>query len=217
MASDVQSTFITAAAADTDGISVAAAVGNNAALTIGGALASGGAVVFDQPRNITILSAGNDSSKSFTVVGTDETGTAVTESITGGNAGTATGTQHFATLASITAVGNPAGDVSAGSGTSIVAPMFKGRMRLKGLYAVNTGTAGTVTFRDENASGDIRMQFNTIGTADTSVYPDIPDDGLMFKEGGYVAYTQTKLSSITVFYAQALRRLIVSNFRGGYA
>jgi hypothetical protein len=79
--------------------------------------------------------------------------------------------------------------------------MFKGRMRLKGLYAVNTGTAGTVTFRDENASGDIRMQFNTIGTADTSVYPDIPDDGLMFKEGGYVAYTQTKLSSITVFYA----------------
>ena len=61
------------------------------------------------------------------------------------------------------------------------------------------------------------MQFNTVGTADTAEYPDIPDDGLMFKEGGYVAYTQTKLSSITVFYAQALRRLIVSNFRGGYA
>ena len=124
MASDVESTFITAAAADPDGISTAAAVGNNAALVIGGALASGGAVTFDQPRNITILSAGNDSSKSFTVVGTDERGDAVTESITGANSDTAVGTQHFATLASITAVGNPAGNVSAGSGTSIAAPMF---------------------------------------------------------------------------------------------
>ena len=69
------------------------------------------------------------------------------------------------------------------------------------MYAVNTGTAGTVTFREGSASGGIRMQFNTVGTADTAEYPDIPDDGLMFKEGGYVAYTQTKLSSITVFYA----------------
>lgn len=217
MVSDVQSTFITAAVADPNGISEAASVGNNAALTIGGALAANGAVVFDQPRNITILSAGDDRNKSFTVTGTDETGTAVSESIVGVNDATATGTQHFATLASITAVGNPAGDVSAGSGVSIVAPMFKGRMRLKGMYAVNTGTAGTVTFRDASASGAIRMQFNTVGTADSAEYPDIPDEGLMFKDGGYVAYEQPKLSSITVFYAQALWRLIVFNFRGGYA
>tara|TARA_R100000900_G_scaffold146351_1_gene135840 strand:+ start:449 stop:1054 length:606 start_codon:yes stop_codon:yes gene_type:complete len=201
MASDVESTFITAAAADPDGISTAAAVGNNAALVIGGALASGGAVTFDQPRNITILSAGNDSSKSFTVVGTDERGDAVTESITGANSDTAVGTQHFATLASITAVGNPAGNVSAGSGTSIAAPMFLGRMRLRGMYAVNTATAGTITFRNTSATGDIRMQFNTVGAADTTEYPDIPDDGLMFTAGGFVLFTQATLSSITVFYA----------------
>ena len=201
MASDVESTFITAAAADPDGISTAAAVGNNAALVIGGALASGGAVTFDQPRNITILSAGNDTSKSFTVGGTDERGDAVTESITGANSDTAVGTQHFATLASITAVGNPAGNVSAGSGTSIAAPMFLGRMRLRGMYAVNTGTAGTITFRNTSATGDIRMQFNTVGAADTTEYPDIPDDGLMFTAGGFVLFTQATLSSITVFYA----------------
>ena len=201
MSSDIESTFITAAAADPDGISTAASVGNNAALVIGGALASGGAVTFDQPRNVTILSAGNDSSKSFTVVGTDETGAAVTESITGANADTAVGTQHFATLASITAVGNPAGNVSAGSGTSIAAPMFQGRMRLKGMYAVNTATAGTIAFRETNATGGIRMQFNTCAAANSSEYPDVPDDGLLFKSGGYVVYTQAALSSLTVFYA----------------
>ena len=201
MSSDVQSTFITAATADPNGLSEAAAVANNAALVLGGALASGGAVTFDQPRNITILSAADDSGISFTVVGTDETATAVTESITGADTGTATGTTHFATVASITAVGDPAGNVSAGSGTSIVAPMFRGRMRLKGIYVVNTGTAGTITFREESDSGEVRMKFNTVGSANTAEYPDIPDDGMLFKSGGYVLYTQTQLSSITVFYA----------------
>jgi hypothetical protein len=201
MSSDIQSTFIEAATADPDGISTAASVGNNAALVIGGALASGGSVTFDQPRNITILSAGDDSGISFTAVGTDETGAAATESITGADSDTATGSQIFATIASITAVGNPAGNVSAGSGTSILAPMFQGRMRLKGLYAVNTGTAGTITFRQTNSSGEIRMQFNTVAAANSTEYPDVPDDGIVFVDGGYISYTQTTMSSITVFYA----------------
>tara|TARA_R110000850_G_scaffold272096_1_gene406944 strand:- start:672 stop:1277 length:606 start_codon:yes stop_codon:yes gene_type:complete len=200
MSSDIQSTFIEAATADTDGISVAAAVGNNANLVLGGALTSGGAVTFDEPRNITILSAGDDSGISFTVTGTDEQGDAVTESITGANAGTATGSTFFATISQIAAVGNPAGNVSAGSGTSVAAPMFRGRMRLNGLYAVNTGTAGTITFREGSGTGTVKMQFNTVASANTTEYPDVPDDGILFVGGGYVTYTQTTLSSLTVFY-----------------
>ena len=201
MSSDIQSTFITAAAIDADGISTAAAVGNNANLVLGGALTSGGAVTFDEPRNITILSAGDDSGKSFTVTGTDEQGDAATESITGANAGTATGSAFFTTISQIAAVGNPAGNVSAGSGTSVAAPMFRGRMRLNGLYAVNTGTAGTITFREGSGTGTVRMQFNTVASANTTQYPNVPDDGILFVGGGYVTYTQTTLSSITVFYA----------------
>ena len=201
MSSDIQSTFVEAATADTDGISTAAAVGNNASLVIGGALASGGSVTFDEPRNITILSAGDDSGISFTVTGTDETASSVTESITGANAGTATGSTYFATITQIAAVGDPAGNVSAGSGTSIAAPMFRGRMRLRGLYVVNTATAGTITFREGSSTGSIRMQFNTVASANTTQYPDVPDDGIVFDGGGYVLYTQTTLSSLTVFYA----------------
>ena len=113
--SDVQGKFLTAdtQALDADGISAAAAVGNNAALTIGGALASGGSCTFDSGRVVTILSAGDDSAKSFTVTGTDVNGDAQTESITGANAGTATGSKYFKTVTGISAVGNPAGNVSA--------------------------------------------------------------------------------------------------------
>ena len=97
--SDVKAVTITAdtVALDADGISAAASVGNNAALTIGGALADGGAVALSHGRVVTILSAGNDAAKSFTVTGTDVNGDAQTESITGANAGTATGTSYFLT------------------------------------------------------------------------------------------------------------------------
>ena len=94
-ASDVQAVFITAdtVALDADGISAAAAVGNNAALVIEGALASGGSCTFNAGRVVTILSAGDDSGISFTVTGTDVNSDSQTESITGANAGTATGSK----------------------------------------------------------------------------------------------------------------------------
>ena len=197
---DVQATFINPAVADPNGISVAAAVGNNANLVIGGALAADGAVTFDQPRNITILSAADDSGISFTVTGTSETGAAQTESITGVDSDTATGSKFFATLTQIAAVGNPAGNVSAGSGTSIAAPIYQGRMRLRGLYIVNTASADTITFRNTSGTGTIKMQMATVGAANTNQYPDVPDDGIVFTSGCYVPYTQTKMSSMTAFY-----------------
>ena len=124
--SDVQATFIVSAAADPNGISVSAQVGNNANLVITGALADGGAVTFDSPRNVTITSGGNDSAITFTVTGTNANGVGLAETITGGNSGIATGTSIFATVTQITAVGDPAGTVLAGSGSTIQATIFAG-------------------------------------------------------------------------------------------
>jgi hypothetical protein len=45
------------------------------------------------------------------------------------------------------------------------------------------------------------MQFNTVASANTTQYPDIPDDGILFISGGYVLYGQTTLSSMTLFYS----------------
>tara|TARA_R110000796_G_scaffold29169_4_gene79113 strand:- start:477 stop:1091 length:615 start_codon:yes stop_codon:yes gene_type:complete len=201
--SDVKSVTITAdtQALDADGISVAAAVGNNAALTIGGALASGGACAFDAGRIVTILSAGNDSSKSFTVVGTDVNGSAQTESITGANAGTATGAEFFKTIASITAVGNPAGDVSAGVNASAADVIFAGRSRLKGAFLTSTATAGNVDFLNTSPTGSSLMKISSVSDADATRDVVIPENGVLFTAGIYIEYTVSTFLTMTAFHA----------------
>jgi hypothetical protein len=162
MSSDIQSTFIEAATADADGVCASQTPSGAGNLTINGALADSGAVTFDQPRQITVTGGSDESGKTFTVTGTDETGTAASEVITGPNATTVTSTGYFATISQI---------------------------------------AGTITFRQTSATGAIKMQFNTVSSANTTQYPDVPDDGILFVSGGYVLYTQTHLSSMTLFYS----------------
>ena len=55
--SDVESSFIEAATADTDGVCASQSPGSATNMTINGALSSGGSVTFDEPRNVTITSA----------------------------------------------------------------------------------------------------------------------------------------------------------------
>jgi len=201
--SDVRAVTITAdtVALDADGISAAASVGNNAALTIGGALASGGAVALSHGRIVTILSAGNDAAKSFTVVGTDINGDSQTESITGANAGTATGAVFFLSIASITAVGNPAGNVSAGVNASAADVIFSGRSRLKGIYLTSTATAGTVDFLNTSPSGTSIMGLSSVGDADATRDVVIPEEGVLFTDGIFIEYTVSTFLTMTVFHA----------------
>ena len=199
--SDIQSTFIEAAAAGTQTVSANASdVGNNAAMTL-----TASPYVTDQARKITITAANNQSGISFTIVGLDETATAATETLTGPTAGaTVTSTKYYSSVTSITAVGNPqtaAGNISAGTGADIAAPIYRGDLRMRGMYAVNTATAGTINFVQGSASGTSRLKFNTVAAANSTEYPDIPEDGVVFRNGGYILFDQTKLSSITVFYA----------------
>ena len=201
--SDVKAVTITAdtVALDADGISVAAAVGNNAALTIGGALASGGAVALDSGRVVTILSAGNDAAKSFTVTGTDVNGDSQTESITGANAGTATGSKYFKTISGISAVGNPAGNVSAGVNGSAADVIFAGRSRLKGIFLTSTGTAGTTNFHNTSPVGTTIMGLSSVASATATRDVVIPEEGVLFTAGIYIQYTVSTFLTMTVFHA----------------
>jgi predicted outer membrane repeat protein len=80
-------------AADDNGISASAQVANNAALTIGGALHSGGTVTLTGGRIVVITSGSDDSAIDFTVVGTDVNGDALSETIDGAD-GAASTTAH---------------------------------------------------------------------------------------------------------------------------
>tara|TARA_R100001377_G_scaffold52483_1_gene30746 strand:- start:11 stop:634 length:624 start_codon:yes stop_codon:yes gene_type:complete len=200
--SDVTSSFITAAAADPNGISTVATISGAANLTINGALADGGSVTMDCPRNVTILSAADDSGITFTVTGTDESGTAITEVITGADSTTATGSSFFQTVTQIATSGSSTGNVSAGSGTSCSGVISASRCRLRGIYVVNGSGAATIVFREGSGTGTVVMQFATIAGASTNSYPDVPDDGLLFKAGGYVTFTAvTDLTAMTTFFS----------------
>ena len=202
-ASDVQAVFITAdtVALDADGISAAAAVGEDAALVIGGALSSGGSCTFNAGRGVTILSAGDDSGISFTVTGTDVNSDSQTESITGANAGTATGSKYFLTISCISAVGDPAGNVSAGVNASAGNVIFAGRMRLKGVFTVNSATAGTVSFTTSSPAGSSVMKLGTVASATVSRDVTIPDEGVLFASGGYIQYTVATFTTMTAYHA----------------
>tara|TARA_X000001382_G_C3126537_1_gene164904 strand:+ start:142 stop:762 length:621 start_codon:yes stop_codon:yes gene_type:complete len=203
--SDVKVSFINdEVAADPNGISESAQVGNNAAVVIGGALADGGAVsLAGSARKLVVTSGGNDSSKSFTIVGTDINGSALTESLTGANADTATTSNYFKTIASITAVGNPAGTVVAGTSGSAADVVFAGRSRLKGYSIVSGGTAGVIEFfnGDPNGTGSAVFKARTIGTDNTTVDNTIPEQGILFEDGLYIVYTIGTIDMMNFFYA----------------
>ena len=203
MSTDIKSSaVITTTALDADGLSTAAAVGNNAALTLGGALTSGGAYTADTgtARQITLLSAGDDSSKSFTVVGTDVNGDALTESVTGANAGTATSTGYFATVSSITAVGNPAGNMSAGVNSEVAGVIFEGRTRVKNLNWTGGGAIGSIYIRNSGTAGTSLITVRSNATLGVNDNLTLADDGVLFASGAYITYTETQCNSVTAFY-----------------
>ena len=203
MSTDLKSSaVITTTALDADGLSTAAAVGNNAALTLGGALTSGGAYTADTgtARQITLLSAGNDSDKSFTVVGTDVNGDALSETVTGANAGTATSTGYFATISSITAVGNPAGNMSAGINANVAGVIFKGRTRVKNLIWSGGGAIGTINIRNSGTAGTSLITVRSNATLGVNDNLTLADDGVLFASGAYITYTETQCNSVTAFY-----------------
>jgi hypothetical protein len=201
--SDAKAVFITAdtQALDADGISTAASLGAAGNLTLGGALTSGGSATFDSGRIITILSAGDDSGRTFTVTGTDVNGDAQTEEITGANAGTATGSKHFKTVTQIAIDAASAGNVSAGINNSAADVVFAGRSRLKGVRIMNSATAGTLVFPTTSPTGTTTMQLSTVASATVLDDVSIPAEGVLFTAGIYIQYTQSTFTTATVFHA----------------
>mgnify|MGYP003639981068 CR=1 FL=1 len=190
-------------AADDNGISVSANPGNNAALTIGGALADGGSVTFAGGRVVEITSAGNDSGMDFVIAGTDLDGASLSITIDGGNAGAVETSAFFATVASITSVGNSAGNVIAGTSTEAAGNVFSGAGRLRGMTITSGGTAGIINLHNgltAGVPGTILFKARTIGTDNTNEHYNFPDDGILFDSGCYVTYTIGHIDMMTFYF-----------------
>ena len=201
--SDVQSTYITAdtVVLDADGITTSASLSGAGTLAINGALASTGTVTLSSGRQVTITSAGNDTGVTFTVTGTDVNGTAQTEAITGASGAAATSTKYFKTITEIANSAASAGAVTAGINALAADVVFAGRMRLRAVWVKDSATAGTLEFRQESAAGTANLKFDTIAVSTWAFRDnDIPDDGVLFVDGGYVQYTVATFDTLTAFY-----------------
>lgn len=92
------------------------------ALTINGTMASGGVAYFGQNRPVYITSAGNDSGRTFTIVGTyappggPVASVYQTATVTGANTSKVSTTALFNTVTSVTISGAAAGAVTVGMG-----------------------------------------------------------------------------------------------------
>jgi len=205
--SDVKAKFIEAdtTAANADGIceSQTPASGGAQDLTIDGAQTSGGVATFTAARFVTITSAGTDDGRTFTVTGTDVNGNAQTETITGPDTATVTGTLYFRTVTTVSVDDDTAGAITVGMSNDALDVIFAERARLKGAFIVNSATAGVVTFANGSATGIVKLKLGTVASATAERDVTIPDEGVMFENGCYLPYTAgtTVFTNITAFHA----------------
>jgi hypothetical protein len=145
---------------------------------------------------VIITSAGDDSGITFTITGIkvgDLTCTTVSEVVTGPNATTATSTNYWARVDSIVASGASAGNVKIGTTGSLALP----RTRIKGLYYVGTGSAGSVKFNTNGLSSALRLQVNTPASAlaVNSLY--MAAEGILTTLGTNQDYCVVTLTTVT--------------------
>jgi len=103
------------AAADADGICLSQTPGAAGALTLNGALVSGGVAVLDAARRVLITAAGNESAKTFTITGTSYNGQTQSETVTGPNATTAQSVLDYKTVTSVVISAAAAGAITVGT------------------------------------------------------------------------------------------------------
>ena len=72
------------------------------------------------------------------------------------------------------------------------------RARIKSIYIVPSGTAGSVVFKDGGASGATRLTVNTVASATQPTYMLMPGEGVLFSTNIYVDVSN--IGYVMVFY-----------------
>jgi flagellar hook-associated protein 2 len=139
----------------------------------------------DGKRPSIVSASGDESAKTFTVVGTDLSGNAQTEVITGPAANaTVLGSKTFKTISSITPSANTTGNITMG---------------FTGVGSTTTGVTGSATLGGVSMSADTTNNIFTISTGDAA--------GLKVKYSGLGA-------DATVYYGQSIIEKLTTYLKG---
>lgn len=141
-------------------------------LTLNGTLVSAGVAYLGEPRPVYITSAGDDSSRTFTIYGTSYTANggvfAQVETVTGANASVVQTTNLFWTVTRIAISGASAAAVTVGRGSSAATLDSPRRIAIDSA-GDDTGITFTVTGTDANGS----PQSEVITGGDTEDVPSV--------------------------------------------
>jgi hypothetical protein len=150
---------------------------------------------------VSVTSDGNDATTTFTITGTvvgkTSNGGIGTEVITGVNANTVSSTTYFSSVTSVVASATSANAISIGHTADLALP----RVRVKGLYYVGGGTAGSIVITSPNVA--IPLYKITTPTTATSFADSLfmPAEGILVGNDArddYGIVTVTNVTSFTV-------------------
>jgi len=193
----IKSKLFKAVSASTTAIAALQTLGGAGNMTLTGTSVSDGS---NMDTTVTLTSTGNISGVTFTVTGTDASGAAQTEDITGPNNNTVTGSKKFLTVTQIAADAAVGTNTSAGftATTGTQGIVFAGATRIRGLHGVSSSTAGALIIRETSQSGSKLLEIDTPAAAG-QVDPYIPDEGILFRNGAYIDIS-AGYDSATIFF-----------------
>jgi len=149
------------ATADADGIcqSQTPTAGN---LTLNGALVTSGVAIMDNPRRVLITTAGNESSRTFTLYGTNWSDNTISETMTGPNATTGQSVLDYKTVTRVAISGNAAGALTVGTNGVGGSQWVRMDDWSTGGVAVQLTVSGTVNYTLQQTMDDPNSVFNTV-------------------------------------------------------
>lgn len=152
------------------------------ALTINGALASGGVATLDAPRRVLITTSGNESAKTFVITGTNLTNQVVSESITGPNASTVQSVLDYKTVTSITISATAAAALTVGTNGVAASAWVRFDEWAPSDISIQCTASGTVNYTVQQTLDDPNRPTNPVGVAAVTWVPS-PDTNLIAATG----------------------------------
>ena len=177
---------------------LASAVANNICLsqtpTAGALLLNGStAGTLDYARRVLITAAGNESSRTFTITGTNWSGSTISETVTGPNATTAVSVLDYLTVTSITISGNAAGAITVGTNGVAASPWVRLDAWAMPQVAIQCTASGTVNYTVQQTLDDTNAPTSPVA-ASAVTWVSHPDSNLVGATGtvqGNYAYVPT--------------------------
>lgn len=141
------------------GVSISGA--STGAVTVG----HSGTATLDVARRIIVTSGGNDTSITFTLVGTDWNSDPITETITGASGAAASSVLSYKTITSVTSSGAVATTVTVGTNTTADSPsVYFNRLSSDSHVAIQVDGASTPTWTVQQTLNDPSIITNQLPT-----------------------------------------------------